>query len=422
MSALQIPFKPAEKTREISTRMAILFLVIMAGTYVINGMDRQVFPVLVPWIMKTYEFNLQEAGLLSTVFTIGLGLAGIPTGYLLDRSSRKTVMIVGLLFYSVFTVLTVMSAGFADMLIYRAITGIGEGMQVAAVFAAAGNYFYRNRTLVIGVMNVAYGIGGFIGPFFGAKLTLLTNSWHTPFYVYGFVGITCAIAAWFLLPKAFTDSKGALAETVVPENAALFSHVPATLWNRNVILCSIAAGITGLTMFGYIGLYSTFLIQQLHYQPMVASLALSLYGVGCMMAIPIGYIGDRLPQRFIMIFSFASSMVSSYLMFNVCTEPWQQNVLSFLQGVLFSACLFVNVYALIQRSVRPAMVGRASGIHVTSIFLPASVSGFIFATLIKYLGWGHAASILLSASPLLGIAVMVLLKESQLMMVARKQG
>lgn len=420
MSALQVPLKSVEKTKKLSTRMAIFFLVIMAGTYVINGMDRQVFPVLVPWIMKAYEFNLQEAGLLSTVFTIGLGLAGIPTGYLLDRTSRKTVMIIGLLFYSVFTILIVMSIGFADMLVYRAITGIGEGMQVAAVYAAAGNYFYRHRTLVIGVMNVAYGIGGFIGPFFGAKLTLVTNNWHTPFYVYGIVGIICAIAAWILLPKAFTDSKGAMEETVAPEDAANFSHIPVTLWNRNVILCSIAAGITGLTMFGYIGLYSTFLIQQLHYPPMVASLALSLYGVGCMMAIPVGYIGDRLPQRLIMIFSFACSMITSYFMFNVCTEAWQQNVLSFLQGVLFSACLFVNVNALLQRSVRPAMVGRASGIHVTSIFLPASVSGFLFATLITSMGWGTAASILLCGSPLFGIAAMLLLKESELITVKNK--
>ncbi len=418
MSALRSPAQ-TEKRNQITTRMAVFFLAIMAGTYVINGMDRQVFPVLVPWIMDAYQFNLQEAGLLSTVFTIGLGLAGIPTGYLLDRSSRKTVMITGLLFYSVFTILTVMSIGFADMLLYRAVTGIGEGMQVAAVFAAAGNYFYRHRALVIGVMNVAYGIGGFIGPYFGAKLTLVTNNWHTPFYIYGCIGIACALAAWLLLPKAFTDSKGAMDESIAPQRAAVFEHVPANLWNRNVMLCIIAAGVTGLTMFGYIGLYSTFLIQELKYPPMVASLALSLYGVGCMMAIPIGYIGDRLPQRIIMIVSFIFSMVTSYLMFNICTLPWQQNVLSFLQGVLFSACLFVNVYALIQRSVRPEMVGRASGIHVTSIFLPASVSGLLFATLVKYLGWGSAASVLLCASPLLGIAAMLLLKESQLILVKK---
>lgn len=418
MSALQSSAQTG-KRQEITTRMAVFFLAIMAGTYVINGMDRQVFPVLVPWIMEAYQFNLQEAGLLSTVFTIGLGLAGIPTGYLLDRSSRKTVMIAGLLFYSAFTILTVMSIGFADMLLYRAVTGIGEGMQVAAVFAAAGNYFYRHRALVIGVMNVAYGIGGFIGPYLGAKLTLVTNNWHTPFYMYGCIGIACAIAAWLLLPKAFTDSKGAMDESITPQNAAVFEHVPANLWNHNVMLCIIAAGVTGLTMFGYIGLYSTFLIQELKYPPMVASLALSLYGVGCMMAIPIGYIGDRLPQRIIMIVSFIFSMVTSYLMFNVCTVPWQQNVLSFLQGVLFSACLFVNIYALIQRSVRPEMVGRASGIHVTSIFLPASVSGLLFATLVKYLGWGSAASVLLCASPLLGIAAMLLLKESQLILVKK---
>lgn len=418
MSDLETPVKTNYSPKSITTRTAIFFLIVMAATYVINAMDRQVFPVLVPYVMKTYGFSLKEAGLLSTVFTLGLGLAGIPTGYLLDRSSRKTVMVVGVLFYSVFTILTVLAIGFSDMIIYRAMTGIGEGMQVAAVFAAAGNFFHRHRTLVIGVLNVAYGIGGFIGPMLGTKFTIATGSWHTPFYFYGVIGIVSALVAWAVLPKAFTDSKDGGAPGT--SGSAAYEHVPDKLWNRNIILCSIAAVITGLTMFSYIGLYSTFLVKQLNYTMMTASMGLSVYGIGCMMAIPIGYLGDRVSQRKIMIASFAGVMLVSYLMFSVCVEPWQQYILSFWQGVLFSACLFVNVYALIQRSVRPAMVGRASGIHVTSIFLPASVSGFIFAALVGSIGWSSAAFILLTVIPLIGIGAMLMLREDQLIITKTK--
>jgi MFS family permease len=408
--------KTIYNSSQLSLKASVFFLTVMALTYVINAMDRNVFPVLLSWVMKTYGFSLQEAGLLSTVFTLGLGLAGVPTGYLLDRSSRKTVMIVGLIFYSAFTVFTVWSIGFYDMLFYRAMTGIGEGMQVAAVFAAAGSYFYRHRTLVIGVINVAYGLGGFLGPYFGTRLTLMTGDWHTPFYVYGLIGIACAFVAWLILPKIFTDFTASSNEGDSTSKAPVtFDHVPTNLWNRNVVLCAVGEMVTGLTMFSYIGLYPTFLVQQLKYSPMASTLPLAIFGIGAMMAIPIGYLGDRIPQRKILIASFLASMITSYLMFSVCVEPWQQNVLSFFQGMLFSASLFVNLYALIQRCVRPSMVGRASGIHVSSIFLPASVSGFIFASLVKVMGWSSAALIILSIFPVVGIIAMLMIRESQIM-------
>ncbi len=254
---------------------------------------------------------------------------------------------------------------------------------------------------------------------YGTKLTLLYGTWHAPFYFYGVVGIISALVAWAVLPKAFTDSKGGDASANSAGTLA-YEHVPDKLYNRNLLLCSVAAMVTGLTMFSYIGLYSTFLVKQLNYTITAASMGLSVYGIGCMMAIPIGYIGDRVSQRLIMIVSFIGVMFVSYLMFNVCVVPWAQYTLSFFQGVFFSACLFVNVYALIQRSVRPSMVGRASGIHVTSIFLPASVSGFIFAALVGHLGWGGAAFILLTVLPLVGIAAMLMLKEDQLMIAKAK--
>lgn len=378
-------------------------------------MDRQVFPVLLSRVMNAYGFNLQEAGLLSTVFTVGLGLAGIPTGYLLDRSSRKTVMVIGTIVYSVFTILTILAMGYLDMLFYRAMTGIGEGMQNAALFAAAGSYFYRQRTLVLGVLNVAFGLGGFLGPYLGTKLTLFSGTWQTPFIAYGVVGLVVAFVVWAVLPKAFTDSRGPMKKEELHVDSNSAEGVPGKLWNRNVILCAVTGVVIGFSMFGYIGLYPTFLIQQLQYPPMVAALGLSIYGIGCMMAIPVGYVGDRFSQRRLLILANVGTMVVSYLMFNVFIESWQQNVLSFFQGIFISACLFVNGYALIQRCVRPEMIGRASGIFVTSVFLPSSTSGYIFASLVGYFGWGGAASILLSVCPLIGIIALMLMKDDQIM-------
>lgn len=53
-------------------------------------MDRNLFPLLVPDIKVEYGFSLGEMGLLASIFTLGVGLGGIPAAYLLDRYSTKT--------------------------------------------------------------------------------------------------------------------------------------------------------------------------------------------------------------------------------------------------------------------------------------------------------------------------------------------
>src|SRR5215510_16292537 len=103
--------------------LALLGIAILLGCYVVNAMDRQLFPLLLPEVRREYGFNLPEAGLMSTVFTIGMALAGLPTGYLMSRFARKAVAQIGTFIFSAATVITVAAAGFADMLVYRALTG-----------------------------------------------------------------------------------------------------------------------------------------------------------------------------------------------------------------------------------------------------------------------------------------------------------
>ena len=117
-----------------------------------------------PNVTRDYGFSLEQGGLLATVFTLGLGLSGVPTGLAMDRLPRKTVILLGMLIYSVLTIATAFAFNFYDMAGYRVLSGLGEGMQNAAAFTAVGVYFYRSRALAIGSINFAYGLGSFIGP------------------------------------------------------------------------------------------------------------------------------------------------------------------------------------------------------------------------------------------------------------------
>jgi len=123
------------------TAIAVAAIVVLILSYCVNAMDRTLFPLMLTDVRKEYGFTLPQAGLMSTFFTLGMTLAGIPTGYLMSRYSRKTVIQVGILIYSAATIITVAATGFADMLLYRAITGIGEAMQLTALLAVFSSYF-----------------------------------------------------------------------------------------------------------------------------------------------------------------------------------------------------------------------------------------------------------------------------------------
>ena len=406
-SAPAVPRPP--DTRELGAQLALVMLVVLAASYVVNAMDRQVFPVLLPNISRDYGFSLAEGGFLSTIFTLGIGIGGIPSGYLLDRFSRKTVIVAGIAIYSVFTVLTAFSLSFYDMATYRSLTGVGEAMQNAALFSAVGAYFYQRRAMALGSLNFAYGLGGFFGPLLGAQLFTATGTWKTPFYVYGLAGLVFVVVILAMVPKLFTER----AEESRPGGQSA-DLMPARLINRNVVLGAIAAVVVGLSMYGYIGLYPTFLREQLGFSPEAAGFAASMFGLGALMGIPAGYLGDRFNQRWVITIALACGMGVGYLLFNVARDAITQDVLSFLEGTFGSGFLFVNVYSFVQRSVRPALIGRASGLFVASLYLPSALAGYLFALLVGQVGWGGAAIGQMVLLPIVGIVAMFLVDESRI--------
>jgi MFS family permease len=394
----------------LTTTVALVSFVIVAGSYVVNAMDRQVFPVLLPAIRSEYSFSLAQGGLLATIFTLGIGLAGLPTGYLLDRLSRKLVMLIGIAIYSAFTLLTAFAVNFFDMFAYRALSGVGEAMQNAALFSAVGAYFFANRALALGGLNFAYGLGGFLGPYFGAKLGV-AGGWRLPFYVYGGAGVVFVVVIAVAIRRTFAEQVEGEVDSAVSERT--YDHVYPTLLNRNIALLGITAFAVGLAMYGYIGLYPTFLHDKLGFATGQAGTAASMFGLGALAGLPAGYLGDRVNQRHVLIGALLVGCVIGWLIFNGPTSAGWQYVLSFCEGAIASGFCFVNIYAAMQRAVRPGLIGRASGVFVSTFYIPASVAGYVFAELEGRLGWGGAGLVQLGLLPLVGVVAMYFVDTSR---------
>lgn len=395
----------------LTRAVALTSLVVVCLSYALNAMDRQVFPVLLPQVSADLGYTLAQGGLLATIFTLGIGLAGLPSGFLLDRLSRKSVMLIGIGVYSIFTVLTAFGVGFFDMFAYRALSGVGEAMQNAALFSAVGAYFFANRALAIGSLNFAFGLGGFLGPVLGANLAASFGDWRVPFYVFGAVGFAFVLIVAFFIKRRFTEQVE-LADADSDEVGHV-DHVPARFLNRNVILLGLTAVVVGIAMYGFVGLYPTFLQDELHFSLSDAGTIASLFGLGAMMGLPAGYLMDRLNVRYVLICALLVGSVVGFLIFNGPTSVGWQYVLAFAEGAVASGFCFVGVYAGLQRAVRPAMIGRASGFFVSCFYVPASVAGFIFSSLVERVGWGAAGLWQLSVLPLVGVLALFFVKSEQ---------
>jgi predicted MFS family arabinose efflux permease len=387
-------------------------------SYAINAADRQIFPTLLPAIRETFGYDLKTAGLLSTIFTLGLAIAGIPAGYLVDRSSRKAIILIAMVIYSIFTLATIYANGFWDMVFYRAMTGVGEGMQMAALFAAVGAFFHRRRSFFIGCLILAYGVGAFVGPRAGATLSQAAGGWQAPFVWFTFVGLAVAAIVLICVPKSFTESEGP--QTLGSIDQATFAHMPEHLWNRNVMLGFVGCVILGYSLYGFIGLYTTYLKDVLHFSQADAAAAFSFFGLGGFVAFLGGWFGDRFQQRWVTAIAFALLATVGYAMYNLATSLPSQSFLSFMTGALASGFAFVNLLSLMQRSVRPQMVGRASGIFLTSLFGAGSTAGYLMGALVGALGWSGAALVELTLFPVVGIIAMVMVDPTQLMSVGKK--
>ena len=380
---------------------------VLLASYAINAMDRQLFPLLVPEVRQQYGFSLAGVGFLSTIFTLGMALAGLPTGYLLARFSRKTVLQAGIALFSAGTLLTVIARGFSDMLIYRAATGIGEAMQLTVLIAIAVNFFISSRSAALGAINFSFGLGAIVSPILGGALLGAYRSWQAPMVVFGLLGFLAIAAIAVSVDPWFTESATVTFEQEDRGGAA-------TLVNRNTMLLTAMSLIGGLVMYGYLGMYPTFLREGLQYSPPAAGRVMSFYGLGALGSIAGGWLGDRFSPRLVLGSSFFCAAALGYLLFHGSGAFMPQAILSFLWGLIVSGVIYVNLAGYHAKALRSSLASRASGIFVTSVYGSAAVAGYLVGWIATRAGWTTAGEIQISLLSVVAGGLALALQPNQM--------
>ena len=390
-------------TRTVALAMFCILLV----SYVLMAADRYLFPVLAADVRRDFGFSLRNTGLLSTIFTLGLGLAGLPTGYLLSRFSRKTVLLIGIAIFSGATALTTVAGGFMSMLVCLAAQGIGMSMLATSMFALAANYFSKNRAAAIGSVNVCYGIGGFLGPFLTGILRTDYGTWHAPMLVFGGFGfamivvIAATVRPWF-------------SETVHVSKTQADTVGAATLMNRNTIILTILSVIHGLTMYGFLGLYPTFLREELHYSAAAAGTVIGFFGIGALTSIGGGWLGDRFSPKAVLSGSLLCIAVLGYLFFQPSLSMLTREILTCIYGIAGSAVLYVNLAGYHVKTLLRSLSGRGSGMFVTALYGGAAFGGYLLGALATPLGWMRASQFDISLLCVIGAVLALAIRPKEM--------
>ncbi len=106
---------------------ALRALVASVLGYAMDGFDLLMLGFMLPAISADLHLSPAQAGSLVTWTLVGAVAGGIVFGLLSDRYGRVRVLTWTILLFAVFTGLCALARGYVDLLVYRAIAGIGLG-------------------------------------------------------------------------------------------------------------------------------------------------------------------------------------------------------------------------------------------------------------------------------------------------------
>ena len=136
---------------------------ILIATAVLSYTDRQVLSLLVDPIRAELHITDNEVSLLlGTAFAVVYGVAGIPLGWLADRTSRRNLIFAGVLVWSVGTLACGLSHSFGQLFAARIVVGTGEAVLSPAAISLISDYFPPSRRgTAVGffLSGIAMGIG-----------------------------------------------------------------------------------------------------------------------------------------------------------------------------------------------------------------------------------------------------------------------
>ena len=385
--------------------LAVLFLF-----YFIAWVDRYSLTMMVEPIKADLGLSdFRMSLILGPAFAVFYGVFGLPLGLAADRFSRRWVIFIGMVFWSMATMASGLADTFYGLLLARMAIGIGEASLVPAAYSLLGDRFPKARlATAMATFSMAQKIGMAASFTLAALAIVAAASMHrwfpaaTEFEPWQMAFLLLGAPGLVLAPLVFTfkepPRRGAKAAKSVSDRR-LFSYLKKE-WRRSVPLalavCFISICSSGLSSWApaYIG--RRFDWEPMQFGPVISLISLMsafavvakggimdwLFSRGMkdahvrfytwllMLGVPVAAIGFILPNPwlFVAALGFLQIIVIPYMVYFSATIQLMAPV--HVRGQMTG--LYFGLSALVGAGFGPMIVG--------------AVTDFVFADPAK-LGW-----------------------------------
>lgn len=140
-------------------------------------------------------------GMLSgPAFSVSYAIAGIFMGLLVEKMSRKKLLVAAVLIFSASTMVSSVTSSFYVLFLMRFILGMFVSATEPAGFSMLGDYFPKSvRTTA----NAVLGTGAYLGSGFSALLIMIVGSfgWRAAYAFNGLLGLAVGLIGIFVIKE-----------------------------------------------------------------------------------------------------------------------------------------------------------------------------------------------------------------------------
>jgi fucose permease len=342
----------------------LIFAAILA--IFIYGMIAAMLGTILPNLSDRFHLTPTQNGTIAFVQALGLIIASIGVGPLLDTQGDKIGLILGLAAIAAALFLLPRAGGFRDILLLLFLLGMGGGIVVTGANALANGAGGSNSAVVLNLVNLFFGLGGLATPFIAANV--FKQNWVRLCYtVAGLTVVALAVQAVTKMPAPAGNARFLLADV-------------------GPILGHPLLFMLGLFLFLYItcevGVWN-WLPRHLIAQGIPESRALNILSLGFALGLLIGRVGvspilAHAPAVEVTLGASIAMAVTTFLMLQT-NKPGLAFALVFIAG-LSMAPVFPTTLA-ITGAAFPRMTGTALGFVITCGWVGLAVSSRIIGSI-----------------------------------------
>lgn len=166
-----------------------------------NYADRQAIFSVFPVLKSQLGLTDLQLGYVASSFMWVYALAAPLAGLVGDRFRRKTVILAGLIFWSVVTIATALSATYWQLVLFRALEGLGEAFYFPASMSLISAYHGPDtRSRAMSWHQSSVYAGTIVGGAVAGWLAQLWG-WRSGFYLFGSAGILLGVVLLWMLDE-----------------------------------------------------------------------------------------------------------------------------------------------------------------------------------------------------------------------------